>query len=156
MASSDQVTLTCRAATKADLPAMLALLSDDTLGTKREAAVTDERYLRAWDAIAADPHQHLVVAELGGEVVGMLQVTRTPGLSRAGAWRATIESVRIRADLRGRGHGETLMRFAIELARTHGCRLVQLTSDQRRTEAHRFYGRLGFKASHTGFKLELP
>ncbi|MFZ5443086.1 MAG: GNAT family N-acetyltransferase [Myxococcota bacterium] len=144
-----------RAATRSDLPALISLLADDTLGTKREAASDDPRYLAAWDAVSADPHQHLLVAELEGEVVGMLQLTRTPGLSRAGAWRATLESVRIRADLRGRGYGGQLIAYAIEVAREHGCRLVQLTSDVRRTEAHRFYGRLGFKASHTGFKLEL-
>lgn len=149
------MTLSFRQAVRADLPALIGLLSDDTLGTKREASVEDPRYLAAWDAVSADPHQHLVVAELGGEIVGMMQVTRTPGLSRSGAWRATLESVRIRADQRGKGYGGKLIEYGIELARKHGCRLVQLTSDVRRTEAHRFYGRLGFKASHTGFKLEL-
>lgn len=144
-----------RPATSADLPALICLLSDDTLGTKRESSADDPRYLAAWNAIAADPHQHLLVLELEGVVVGMCQVTRTPGLSRSGAWRATIESVRVRADLRGKGHGAQLMQHAIDLAKAHGCRLVQLTSDVRREEAHRFYGRLGFKASHTGFKLEL-
>lgn len=149
------MTVSFRAATRADLPALIGLLSDDALGTRREATADDPRYLAAWEAVSADPHQHLLVAELGGEVVGMMQVTRTPGLSRAGAWRATLESVRIRADLRGKGYGAKFIEFAVELARRHGCRLVQLTSDVRRTEAHRFYGRLGFKASHTGFKLEL-
>lgn len=145
----------CRPATREDLPALISLLSDDTLGTKREAAAGDPRYLAAWDALAADPHQHLLVLEREGVVVGMCQVTRTPGLSRSGAWRATIESVRVRADLRGRGLGAQLLQHAIELAKAHGCRLVQLTSDVRREEAHRFYGRLGFTASHTGFKREL-
>ena len=149
------MTVSFRAATRADLPALIGLLSDDALGTRREATADDPRYLAAWEAVSADPHQHLLVAELGGEVVGMMQVTRTPGLSRAGAWRATLESVRIRADQRGTGDGAKFIEFAVELARRHGCRLVQLTSDVRRTEAHRFYGRLGFKASHTGFKLEL-
>lgn len=145
-----------RLATNADLPAMISLLFDDTLGTKRESTPDDPRYLAAWNALAVDPQQHLLVLELDGAVVGMCQVTRTPGLSRSGAWRATIESVRVRADLRGRGLGAQLMQHAIDLAKRHGCRLVQLTSDVRREEAHRFYGRLGFKPSHTGFKLELP
>ncbi|MFT3712260.1 MAG: GNAT family N-acetyltransferase [Archangium sp.] len=144
-----------RAAVRADLPAMLALLADDTLGTKREVSSEDPRYLAAWEAVTTDANQHLLVAELDGAVVGMMQMTRTPGLSRAGAWRATLESVRIRSDLRGRGYGGQFIEYAIELARTLGCRLVQLTSDVRREEAHRFYGRLGFVASHTGFKLEL-
>ena len=147
--------LIIRAATRIDLPALVALLSDDTLGTRREASVEDSRYSTAFDAIAADSHQHLLVAQLGSEIVGMLQVTRTPGLSRAGAWRATIEAVRIRADLRGQGHGATLMKAAVALAKQHGCRLVQLTTDVRRVDARRFYERLGFTASHLGMKLEL-
>jgi GNAT superfamily N-acetyltransferase len=61
----------------------------------------------------------------------------------------------VREDLRGRGLGHTLMEWAIEEARRRGCALVQLTSDKRRDEAHRFYGRLGFTASHEGFKLRL-
>jgi len=147
--------LIIRAATRADLPALISLLSDDTLGTRREAGAEDSRYGSAFDAISADPHQHLLVAQLDREVVGMLQVTRTPGLSRAGAWRATIESVRIRADLRGQGHGAALMKAAIGLAKEHGCRLVLLTTDVRRVDARRFYERLGFNASHLGMKLDL-
>jgi GNAT superfamily N-acetyltransferase len=47
------------------------------------------------------------------------------------------------------------MRQAIEIARAEGCGLVQLTTDQRRADAHRFYERLGFVASHLGMKLAL-
>lgn len=149
------MTPTFRRATRDDLPALLALLRDDTLGTKREAPADDPCYVDAFDAIERDPNQYLLAMLVDGTVRGMCQLTFTPGLSRAGAWRATVESVRIDAPLRGRGLGGALLEHAVSLARAQGCRLVQLTSDVRRTEAHRFYGRLGFKASHTGFKLEL-
>ncbi|HEY8088695.1 MAG TPA: GNAT family N-acetyltransferase, partial [Polyangiaceae bacterium] len=66
-----------------------------------------------------------------------------------------IESVHVCSSLRGRGIGSALMRFAVEEARRLGCHRVQLTSNKKRAEAHRFYGRLGFTASHEGFKLPL-
>ena len=90
-----------------------------------------------------------------GAVAGTLQLTVIPGLARRGALRAQIEAVRVREDLRGQGLGHELFAWAVEEARRRGCALVQLTTDKRRADAHRFYGRLGFVASHEGFKLHL-
>lgn len=148
------MTPTMRPATPADLPTILRLLADDPLGKTRETAV-EAPYRAAFDAIAADPNQELVVAEHDGAVIGCFQLGFLPGLSRGGAWRAQIESVRIDAALRGHGAGEAMMRWAIDRARARGCRLVQLTTDKRRGDAHRFYARLGFIASHEGMKLEI-
>ena len=67
----------------------------------------------------------------------------------------TIEAVQMRADMRGRGYGELLMRHCIELGREKGVRLVDLMSNAVRTDAHRFYERLGFVKSHVGFKKKL-
>ena len=146
--------VTMRAAEAADLPAILRLLADDPLGKTREAAV-EAPYQAAFAAIAADPNHEVVVAELGGRVVGCFQLSFIPGLSRRGAWRAQIESVRIESALRGQGAGQAMMQWAIARARARGCALVQLTTDKRRPDAHRFYARLGFVASHEGMKLEL-
>jgi GNAT superfamily N-acetyltransferase len=146
--------VTMRAAEAADLPAILRLLADDPLGKNRETAV-DAPYQAAFAAIAADPNQELVVAELDGRVIGCFQLSFIPGLSRRGAWRAQIESVRIDSAVRGRGAGQAMMEWAIAKARARGCALVQLTTDKRRPDAHRFYARLGFVASHEGMKLEL-
>jgi GNAT superfamily N-acetyltransferase len=90
-----------------------------------------------------------------GRVIGTLQLTIIPGLSHRGATRALIEAVRIHADERGSGLGSKLIEWAIDTSRRLGCRMVQLTSDKMRTDAHRFYERLGFTASHEGFKLRL-
>jgi len=146
-----------RPATRADLPAIVALLADDALGAVREDASDPlpQAYWHAFAEIAAQPGNHLLVAERAGAVVGCLQLTLIPGLSRRGMKRGLVEAVRVSAACRGLEIGEALMRHAIEMSRTAGCGLVQLTSDNARPDAHRFYERLGFIASHAGFKLTL-
>lgn len=144
-----------RAATRDDLPAIIGLLADDVLGRARDYAVVDDAYERAFAAIEADPRNLLAVADHDGEVVGCMQITYIPGLGRHGAERSLIEAVRVRSDRRGRGIGSELTTWAIDQARSRRCGLVQLTSDKTRTDAHRFYARLGFVASHEGMKLIL-
>ena len=146
-----------RRATVADLPALVALLADDPLGASREEPDGDlAAYRRAFDLIDADPAHLLVAAVAGDAVVGTLQLTFLPGLARHGALRAQLEAVRVAADERSRGLGAAMVGWAVEEARRRGCGLVQLTTDKSRSEAHRFYERLGFVASHEGLKLALP
>jgi GNAT superfamily N-acetyltransferase len=147
--------LEIRPAVRDDIPAIVALLADDPLGARRESTDDLTPYLTAWDRIAGDPHQHLMVAVREGRVVGTFQLTIIPGLSRRGATRSLIEAVRVHTDERGSGLGTRLMEWAIAESRRQGCHMVQLTSDATRTDAHRFYERLGFTASHVGFKLAL-
>ncbi len=154
--------LTFRTATRADVPAILALLADDDVTRARAAAgrqpvpeSADAALWAAFEAIDADPRNELIVAESDGAVVATCQLTFIPSLSRGGAERMTIEAVRVRGDLRGRGVGRALMRWSLDRARERGCRLAQLTTDKRRTEAHRFYASLGFAATHEGMKLAL-
>lgn len=145
-----------RDAVVADLPAIVALLADDMLGAARERAdASDPGYQAAFEAIAADPNQRLLVMERVGRIIGTLQLSYLPGLSYRGAWRAQIEAVRIASDLRGQGLGSRLIAWAVEAAKKRGCRVVQLTSNKSRTDAHRFYGALGFENSHEGFKRDL-
>ncbi|MER6048490.1 GNAT family N-acetyltransferase [Streptomyces sp. NPDC001793] len=144
--------LEIRRATEADLPAIVAMLADDPLGATRESPDDLAPYRAAFAVLDADPHQHLTVAARDGRVVGTLQLTVVPGLSRRGATRSIIEAVRVQADERGAGLGAELIEWAIATSRRLGCGLVQLTSDVTRVDAHRFYERLGFEASHLGFK----
>lgn len=143
-----------REAVEADLDAIARLLADDGLGRGREAP-GDPVYAEAFARMRAQPGNVYLVAEDAGEIVGCLQYTVIHGLSRAGASRAQIEGVRVAASRRGTGLGEEMMRHAIQRARADGCRLVQLTTDRTRGDAHRFYERLGFTASHWGMKLDL-
>ncbi|WP_310713265.1 GNAT family N-acetyltransferase [Streptomyces lydicus] len=144
-----------RRATEADLPAIVAMLADDPLGAARESPDDLAPYRTAYETLAADPQQHLVVAVREGRTIGTLQLTVIPGLSRRGATRSIIEAVRIHRDERGTGIGSQLIEWAVAESRTLGCQMVQLTSDATRVDAHRFYERLGFEASHLGFKLAL-
>ncbi|MFB7912119.1 GNAT family N-acetyltransferase [Kitasatospora sp. NPDC056076] len=152
---TETAVLTIRRAGEGDLPAIVAMLADDPLGATRESPDDLTPYRTAFTRIDRDPHQHLVVAERAGRVVGTLQLTVIPGLSRAGGTRTIIEGVRIHADERGSGLGTELIEWAVERSRELGADLVQLTSDATRTDAHRFYERLGFTASHLGFKRQL-
>jgi len=149
------MTATIREARRDDLQAIATLLADDPLGRTREDPADLAAYMSAFDAIAAQPGNLVLVAELHGRIAGCLQLTLIPGLARRGMTRAQIEGVRVAATDRGAGIGEAMVRDAIERARAAGCGLVQLTSDTARPDAHRFYERLGFAASHVGMKLAL-
>jgi ribosomal protein S18 acetylase RimI-like enzyme len=148
-----------RPAMRDDVPAIVALLADDPLGATRETPGDLEPYLRAFDDMAAQGGNIALVAERTGpgaeKIIGCLQLTMIPGLSRHGIKRGQIEGVRVSAACRGLRIGERLICHAIDIARAEGCGLVQLTSDVSRPDAHRFYERLGFVASHAGFKLAL-
>jgi GNAT superfamily N-acetyltransferase len=170
-----------RAAARADVPAIVAMLEDDEItrirmnendeagrgrmdendegGRGRMDVVSedaDAALWRAFEAIDADPRNELIVADEDGAVIGTCQLTFTPSLSRGGAERMTIEAVRVRRDRRGTGVGRAMMAWALDRARERGCRLAQLTTDRRRADAHRFYESLGFVPSHVGMKRPLP
>jgi GNAT superfamily N-acetyltransferase len=146
-----------RQARSADLATIVALLADDPIGRGREnpGPQLDTCYHDAFAAIERDPNQLLAVAERGGQVVGVLQLSFIPGLTRRGMWRGQIEGVRVAAEERGSGVGRAMLEWAVGECRRRGCGLVQLTSDKRRCAAHRFYEALGFEATHQGYKLSL-
>jgi GNAT superfamily N-acetyltransferase len=56
---------------------------------------------------------------------------------------------------RGTGIGGEIMAAVLALARARHCKSVELASHRTRTDAHRFYARLGFVASHVGMTLAL-
>ncbi|WP_246868549.1 GNAT family N-acetyltransferase [Saccharopolyspora sp. ASAGF58] len=145
-----------RRATADDLGPIVELLAADQLGATRESAAELEPYRRAFEAIDADPaHLLLVAATPGGQVVATMQLTFIPGLARRGALRAQIEAVRVHEQHRSHGLGREIFEWAIAESSGRGCTLVQLTTDKKRSDAHRFYDRLGFEASHEGYKLRL-
>ncbi|WP_085907275.1 GNAT family N-acetyltransferase [Kiloniella majae] len=149
--------ITFRHAQEADLPTIISMLADDDLGAKREDASwpVNQKYRTAFEAIDKDPNQYLAIVEQAEEIIGCLQLTFIPGLSRLGMWRGQIESVRIASSHRGSGLGSQMFEWAIAECRNRGCELVQLTTDKARPDALKFYEKLGFKASHEGMKLSL-
>ena len=145
-----------RKARETDLRGIVGMLADDEIGKGREAGIGDlSPYRDAFAEIDADPNQFLCVVESEGQVVGTLQLTFIPGLSRGGEKRGQIEAVRVAGDRRGEGIGRAMFDWAIEHCRARGCSMIQLTTDKTRADAHRFYENLGFEASHIGYKLRL-
>lgn len=151
-------TVFLREAVQDDVPLIVALLADDQLGAARDG-VTGQAdlapYLRAFSDLDADPAHLLVVAADGAAVVATMQLSLLPGLARRGARRAQLEAVRVHADYRSQGLGTAMFEWAIEESRRRGAALVQLTTGKSRGDAHRLYERLGFVASHEGYKLHL-
>lgn len=143
-----------RDASRVDVAAIVALLADDPLGAAREGGDVPP-YLTAFDEIAANPMHQLIVGEVAGRVMATAQLTILAGLSRQGARRALVESVRVDASLRGQGFGAALMAECEARARAAGAVMLQLTTDKSRLRAHDFYERLGFQASHLGMKKPL-
>jgi len=152
--------LSFRDAVPADILTILRLAhAGDTRGADAPPldpnSLNDPRYRAAFDAINADPAHRLIVAECKGDVVGTIQISIIPGLSRFGMSRGLLENVYIHPDQRGTGLGSLMVRWAIERCRETGCGMVQLTSNKSRRDAHRFYEKLGFEPTHEGFKLFL-
>jgi GNAT superfamily N-acetyltransferase len=151
------VNVTFRIATIDDIPTIIRMLADDFLGQQREdlSEPINENYIKAFREIEADPNNELIVAEIDGAIVGTMQLYYTASLSHRGGKRCTVESVRVDDKLRGQGIGREMMLWAIKRAKEKGCVSMQLTSHNDRTNAHRFYEKLGFSQSHVGMKLSL-
>jgi GNAT superfamily N-acetyltransferase len=143
-----------RAARREDVPAIVALMTDDPLGATRESKDLGP-YFAAFDAMEAEPSNHLIVGDRDGSVIATYQLTFISGLSRNASRRAQIESVRVASSLRGAGIGADLMRDAETRAREAGCSLMQLTTTKSRARAHSFYLTHGYEPSHLGFKKSL-
>lgn len=156
MRNTDAI-ISYRCADENDLKVLIALLFDDELGSTREAndKASYNAYVTAFTRIQACPDNDILLAEMGSEIVGMLQLTLLPGLTHRGGLRAQIEGVRVKKGFRGKGIGRQLFNYAIESATRSGCHIVQLMTDRKRPDAIAFYQSLGFSDSHLGMKLML-
>ena len=152
-----QGNLRFRRARRSDVPAIVRLLADDDLGSRRERyeQPLPDSYYSAFEQIENDPNHELIVAEQDGEVIGTVHLMFLPSLSFQGGLRAQVESVRVDKRFQNQGIGSEMMRWTIERARECGAHVMQLTTHKTRIDAHRFYERLGFEGSHLGMKLRL-
>ena len=147
--------VTFRTARRDEVPAILDLLTDDSLGATRETADLGA-YLEAFDRMQTEGGNTLIVGvDEADRVVATYQMTLISGLSLAAARRAQVESVRVTSDLRGKRVGEAMFDDVEARARAADCALIQLTMNAERDDAKRFYERLGFTPSHIGFKRYL-
>lgn len=148
--------LTYRLAKHDDLETLVDMLGNDVLGNTREdiSKPLNKGYISAFEAIKNDPNNQLILANMNDKIAGMFQITFIPYLTHKGSWRCLIEGVRVHEEYRSLGFGEQMIKHAINLAKKRNCKIVQLTSDKTRKKAIKFYEKLGFKATHEGFKLK--
>ena len=154
--------MTIRPAERRDLPAIVSLYASDELHGGSEPGPNIAPgcdilagYVAAFEQMADDPNNSVYVAEQAGAVVGTCQLTFIRQLSYGGCLVAQLESVYVKAEQRSHGVGQRLIENAIATARQRGALRIQLTTNLKRVRAHRFYERLGFRATHHGMKLYL-
>lgn len=149
--------ITFRPAQREDLESIVALLAQDALGQTRESMNSDldPVYIAAFESIARDPGNEVIVGTDSQGIVATMQLSYIPNLTFKGATRCQIEGVRIAERMRGKGLGQKMIGWAVERADKNGCGIVQLTSNKVRDRAIAFYEALGFEASHVGFKMYL-
>lgn len=137
-----------RAATQADASAMSLLL--DQLGYPSEAARVSERLAR----LEADPASAVFVAQDAGEVVGLcaLHIMR---LIERDAALCRVTAMVVRSDTRGRGVGRALLEQVEAEAERLRCDRIEVTSNDRRDDAHAFYRSLGFEDAPQRFVKQL-
>lgn len=139
------------------MPTILRICAGGALdpAQKQPPPAPSAAHYAAFDAIEADANNHVYVADVDGKVVGTFQLTFIPQLTYGGCLVAQIESVFVDAEWRSSGVGASMMQFARAEAERRGALRLQLTSNVQRERAHRFYERLGYRATHKGMKLYL-
>ncbi len=147
--------MSVRRATEADLPRLIELMAQlhsDEPEAEDPSRVED--YARVLARMTAQG-QRVLVAEDDGRIAGALVLAIVENITHKGTPYAIIENVIVDEAARGKRHGEALIEQAVEEARQAGCYKVSLTSNKRRSEAHRFYERLGFAQTHEAFRMDL-
>jgi GNAT superfamily N-acetyltransferase len=144
------------------LPAALRIRSAEAEDAARLAdlfsqlgyAATREWLGERLAALATDPRAAVLVAAAGDQVIGAATLAFVPVAHEFGPWCRVTAIVVDEAD-RGRGIGEALIEAAEEAARAAGCVRIEATSATHRTDAHRFYERLGYGQTSAHYLMRL-
>lgn len=126
-----------RAAMAGDCPSLARLIAQ--LGYEVTAAAVAERL-----ELMEREGRLVLVAELEGQVVGCLSTSVMRVLHRP-APVGRISMMVVDEAVRNRGVGAQLVSAAEQALVASGCQLVEVTSNLARTDAHRFYERLGYE-----------
>lgn len=138
------IDIVLRPATLDDIPALTGLTAE--LGYPDR----EEEVRRRFESVSEQPAHKVVVAERDAKVVGLMSFHALDLLYGIGKL-ARITALVVTASQRSAGIGKMLVAKAEELAREAGCTRIELTSNNRRVEAHKFYESLGYEVSHKRF-----
>ncbi|HSN15778.1 MAG TPA: GNAT family N-acetyltransferase, partial [Anaeromyxobacteraceae bacterium] len=116
--------------------------------------LVDAARARLADLLRRGPPDRVVVAEMDGKVVAVMTLHLTPELHRARPI-GRVTALVVDESVRGSGVGAEMMEEAERILREDGAGLLELTSNMRRVDAHRFYERLGYQKTSFRFAKEL-
>lgn len=134
--------LDIRPATVDDLPEILRLYALPDFDDGRTLPI-DEARIR-FDRLRRYPDYHLYVAQAGARTIGTFSLLIMEKLLHLGTPAAIVDDVIVDNGSRGQGVGKQMMQYAMQLAREKGCYKLALSTNVKRTPAHRFYESLGF------------
>lgn len=136
-------------ATLADVDAVYALICE-----LKQAEFNRDAFRRGFAANLQDPLFHCQLAMRDGQPLGLITLHLQFHLHHVN-WIAEIQELVVMAQARGLGVGKRLLAWAESEARRAGAEMIELSTSQSRLDAHRFYEREGFRASHLRFTKAL-
>jgi GNAT superfamily N-acetyltransferase len=142
-----------RPADTADAAAVTELLHQ--LGYPQDGVAATVTRIRAWSHY---PSSTAYVADADGDVLGLIAMHISPFFERTGSWGRIVALV-VSERVRGQGVGSRLVEAAEAFAVGRGCLRMEVTSADRRHDAHAFYRRLGYLdqgGSSSRFLRDLP
>ena len=142
-----------REATKNDLAAVMCLIAQPDMSPDTNLTVEQAEDIIRLRSLSGN--QVLFVAIQNSLVVGTFTFILVQQLSHNAGKSAVLEDVVVGKQFQGRGIGQSMMRFAVNYAREHGCYKLVLSSGKNRTEAHEFYEKFGFQKHGFSFYLGL-
>ena len=143
--------VSCREASKADLPEVLRLYAQPALDDGKVVSLLEAE--RLFERIARYPDYKIYVAVCEGRVVGTFALLIMDNLAHMGAPSAVIEEVAVDPGWQRRGVGKMMMGYALQICGEKGCYKAALSSNLKREQAHAFYESLGFERHGYSFRI---
>jgi GNAT superfamily N-acetyltransferase len=101
-------------------------------------------FLKKMERMLSAPDEVMLVYELNDKVVAFISVHFIPQIALHGDF-ARISYFAVLGGTRGKGIGGEIMEYVTALAKERNCDRIEVHCHSRRSDAHRFYFRQGFK-----------
>jgi GNAT superfamily N-acetyltransferase len=146
-----------RRATSDDLADVLGLLAQLAPAWTSSDAVPQmtEQDESVWSEMLAEARRVVLVADVGGPVVGIADLVVVSSLLDGAVPHAVLDNLVVDARARRKGIGRLLISGARTAARDAGCCRLEFLSSKALSQAHAFYRAVGFEAVAEGFRADL-
>lgn len=131
-----------RLAVSSDQPEIYSLIC-----ALEETSFPQEMFAWGFYTMLSSASHLLLVAEEEGQIIGLLHLRMEFQLHHCGTVAEIMELI-VSREVRSKGIGAALLKAAREQAIQHHCIQFEVTSNQKRKQAHRFYQREGLEQTH--------